>query len=329
MSKGFPNRCGLYNPENEHDNCGIGFVTQIKGIKSHDIVKKGLEVLINMTHRGAESADNITGDGAGILIQIPHKLILSKGINVPEEGQYGTGLLFLPQIVRERQVCEKILIDTVIEEGLDVIDLHDVSVDNSILGEIAKSTEPFIRQIYITGRLEQDDLERKLYLIRKQAENRIRNLDIKEKNTFYIPSLSSRIIIYKGMFMPDQLSGYFTDLRDPVMESAIALVHSRFSTNTFPTWDLAQPFRFLSHNGEINTIRGNRMWMGARESLMNSGLFGKDLQKLFPIIEPEKSDSASLDNALEFLVLTGKTLPHALSMLIPESFNDKTLFRTA
>jgi glutamate synthase (NADPH/NADH) large chain len=323
MSKGFPNKSGLYNPENEHDNCGIGFVTQIKGIRSHDIVKKGLEVLINMTHRGAESADNITGDGAGILIQIPHKLILSKGINVPEEGQYGTGLLFLPQIVRERQVCEKILIDAIIEEGLDVIDLHDVSVDNSTLGEIARSAEPFIRQIYVSGRLEQDDLERKLYLIRKLAENRIRNLNIKEKNTFYIPSLSSRVMIYKGMFMPDQLPGYFTDLRDPAMESAIALVHSRFSTNTFPTWDLAQPFRFLSHNGEINTIRGNRMWMGARESLMNSGLFGKDLQKLFPIIEPEKSDSASLDNALEFLVLTGKSLPHALSMLIPESFNDK------
>lgn len=323
MSKGFPNRCGLYNPENEHDNCGIGFVTQIKGIRSHDIVIKGLEVLINMTHRGAESADNITGDGAGILIQIPHKLILSKGINVPEEGQYGTGLLFLPKLVRERQACEKILIDTIIEEGLDVIDLHDVTVDNSTLGEIAGSTEPFIRQIYVTGRLEQDDLERKLYLIRKQAENRIRNLDIKEKNTFYIPSLSTRIMIYKGMFMPDQLPAYFKDLRDQAMESAIALVHSRFSTNTFPTWDLAQPFRFLAHNGEINTIRGNRMWMGARESLMNSGLFGKDLQKLFPIIEPEKSDSASLDNALEFLVLTGKTLPHALSMLIPESFNDK------
>ncbi|MBN2215036.1 MAG: glutamate synthase subunit alpha, partial [Bacteroidales bacterium] len=323
MGKGFPKVQGLYNPEYEHDGCGIGFVTQIKGVSSHAIVKKGLEVLINMTHRGAESADNITGDGAGILIQVPHKLILSGGINVPEEGQYGTGLLFLPQIVRERQVCEKILIDTIIEEGLDVVDLHDVSVDNSTLGEIAKSTEPFIRQIYVTGTLEQDDLERKLYLIRKQAENRIRNLGIKEKNTFYIPSLSSRIMIYKGMFMPDQLPGYFTDLRDPAMESAIALVHSRFSTNTFPTWDLAQPFRFLAHNGEINTIRGNRMWMGARESLMNSGLFGKDLKKLFPVIEPEKSDSASLDNALEFLVLTGKTLPHALSMLIPESFNDK------
>jgi glutamate synthase (NADPH/NADH) large chain len=323
MSKGFPRAQGLYNSENEHDGCGIGFVTQIKGIRSHDIVRKGLEVLINMTHRGAESADNITGDGAGILIQIPHKLILSKGIDVPDEGQYGTGLLFLPQSVKDRQLCEKILIDTILEEGLDVIDLHDVVVDNSTLGDIAKSSEPFIRQIYVTGRFEQDDLERKFYLIRKQAENKIRNSNIGEKDAFYIPSLSSKVMIYKGMFMPNQLPQYFTDLRDPGIESAIALVHSRFSTNTFPTWDLAQPFRFLAHNGEINTIRGNRMWMGARESLMSTGLFGEDLKKLFPVIEPDKSDSASLDNALEFLVLTGKTLPHALSMLIPESFNDK------
>ena len=323
MSNGFPKATGLYNPENEHDGCGIGFVTQIKGIRSHDIVKKGLEVLINMTHRGAESADNLTGDGAGILLQIPHKLILSKGIQVPDEGQYGTGLLFLPQSEKDRLYCEKVLIDTIIEEELDVISIHDVNTDNSILGEIARSTEPYIRQIYVTGKFEQDDLERKLYLVRKQAETKIRHSNIKEKDVFYIPSLSTKVMIYKGMFMPGQLPQYFGDLRDPGIESAIALVHSRFSTNTFPTWDLAQPFRFLAHNGEINTIRGNRMWMGARESLMSTGLFGDDLKKLFPVIEPDKSDSASLDNALEFLVLTGKSLPHALSMLIPESFNDK------
>ncbi len=323
MSKGFPKAQGLYNPANEHDGCGIGFVTQIKGIKSHSIVQKGLEVLVNMTHRGAEGSDNISGDGAGILIQIPHNLITSKGIKVPQEGQYGTGLVFLPQTQKERQLCEKILIDTILEEGLDVIDFQDVPIDNSILGEIAKSTEPFMRQIYITGKFEQEDIERKLYIIRKQAENKVRNSNIKGKDSFYLPSLSTKIMIYKGMFMPGQLGLYFADLRNPNIDSAIALIHSRFSTNTFPTWDLAQPFRFLAHNGEINTIKGNRMWMGARESLMNSSIFGDDLKKLFPVIEPNKSDSASLDNALEFLVLTGKTLPHALSMLIPESWNDK------
>ncbi len=323
MSKGFPKAKGLYSPANEHDSCGIGFVTQIKGIKSHDIVKKGLEVLINMTHRGAEGADNVTGDGAGILIQMPHKLILSKGIKVPAEGHYGTGIVFLPQGDKERRQCERILIDTLVEEGLDVIDFQDVQVDSSVLGEISRSTEPFMRQIYVTGRYEQDELERKLYIARKQSENKVRNSNIHDKKAFYIPSLSSKVMIYKGMFMPKQLPQYFNDLRDNLMESAIALVHSRFSTNTFPTWDLAQPFRFLSHNGEINTIKGNRMWMGARESLLKTELFQGDLKKLFPIIEPNKSDSASLDNALEFLVLTGKSMPHALSMLIPESWNDK------
>ncbi len=323
MVKGFPKAQGLYNPGNEHDNCGIGFVTQIKGIKSHDIVIKGLDVLINMTHRGAESADNVSGDGAGILIQIPHKFILKKGIKVPKPGQYGTGLVFLPEDEKERKQCEKILIDTCIEEGLDVIDITDVETDSSVLGEISGNTEPFIRQIFVTGNYEQDELERKLYIARKQTEKKVRDSGIPDKTAFYIPSLSSKVFIYKGMLTPDQVGKYFTDLGDPDMESAIALVHSRFSTNTFPTWDLAQPFRFLAHNGEINTIKGNRMWMAARESLMKTELFGDDLKKLFPIIEPDKSDSSSLDNALEFLVLTGKSIPHALSMLIPESWNDK------
>jgi glutamate synthase (NADPH/NADH) large chain len=314
---------GLYDPSTEKDSCGIGFVANIKGIKSHDIIKRGIEVLENMSHRGAESADNASGDGAGILIQIPHKFILSKGIKVPDEGKYATGLVFLPQGVSERASCEKLLIETLVAEGLDVIDFHDVQVDNSILGDIAKNSEPFIRQIYVTGNFEQDELERRLYISRKQAENKIWNSSIRKKEVFYIPSLSSKVMIYKGMLTSHQLSQYFIDLKNPMIESAIALIHSRFSTNTFPTWDLAQPFRFLAHNGEINTISGNRMWMSARESLMKTELFGDDLKKLFPIIEPDKSDSASLDNALEFLVLTGKSLPHALSMLIPESWNDK------
>lgn len=322
-SKGLPGNLGLYDPEEEHDSCGIGFVAQIKGVKSHDIIKKGLEVLENMSHRGAESADNVTGDGAGILVQIPHKLILSKGINVPDEGKYVTGLVFLPKEKTERQQCENILADTIKDEGLVLIDFIDVGKDNSILGEISKNDEPFIKQIFITVQCEQEELERKAYILRKLTENKIRNSDIPNKKAFYIPSLSSKVMIYKGMFTSHQLGKYYSDLNNTLIESAIALVHSRFSTNTFPTWDLAQPFRFLAHNGEINTIRGNRKWMNARESLMKSDLFGDDLKKLFPVIEPDKSDSASLDNVLEFLVLTGKSLPHALSMLIPESWNDK------
>ncbi|MGD2033994.1 MAG: glutamate synthase large subunit [Bacteroidales bacterium] len=324
MAKGFPKAQGLYSPENEHDSCGIGFVTQIKGIKSHDIIKRGIEVLVNMTHRGAESADNLSGDGAGILIQLPHSFYKAKGINVPGAGKYGSGLIFFPRNQKSRQICEQIVIDTAVSEGLDIIDLVDVEVDNSVLGEISKSSEPLVRQIFVTGNFaEQDELERKLYIMRKLIEKQVRESKLKDREDFYIPSLSSKIFIYKGMFTPDQVDKYFTDLRDPSMESAIALVHSRFSTNTFPTWSLAQPFRFLAHNGEINTVKGNRLWMSARESILKTQLFGEDLKKLFPIIEPDMSDSASLDNALEFLVLTGKTLPHALSMLIPESFNDK------
>jgi len=320
---GLPGKQGLYDPAMERDNCGIGFVAQIKGIKSHDIIHRGLEVLENMSHRGAESSDNVTGDGAGILIQLPHSFIVSKGIPVPQEGRYGTGLVFLPQNPGERTRCEEILAGCLQAEGLSVISFQDVQVDSSVLGEISRSSEPYIRQIFVSGKMEQDELERRLYIARKQAENFVRQTEMNEKGMFYLPSLSTKVLIYKGMFTSHQLRLYYNDLRNPKLTSAIALIHSRFSTNTFPTWDLAQPFRYLGHNGEINTIRGNRMWMGARESLMRSGLFGDDLRKVFPVIEPDKSDSASLDNVLEFLVLTGKTLPHALSMLIPESWNDK------
>jgi len=323
ISKGLPKRKGLYDPSEEHDSCGIGFVANIKGIKSHDIINRGLEVLENMSHRGAESADNVTGDGAGILIQIPHSFFLSKGIKLPGEGKYAAGLVFLPQNENNRNSCEKILIDSLVTEGLDVIGFRDVPVDNSILGEISRSSEPYIRQIFVTGNLEQDELERKLYIARKQAEKKVREASFPDRNAFYLPSLSSKVMIYKGMFTSHQLRQYYIDLHDTKLESAIALIHSRFSTNTFPTWDLAQPFRYLGHNGEINTIKGNRMWMSARESLMKTGVLGEDLKKIFPVIEPSKSDSASLDNVLEFLVMTGKSLPHALSMLIPESWNDR------
>jgi glutamate synthase (NADPH/NADH) large chain len=316
-------RYGLYNPENEHDSCGIGFVAHIKGHKSHEIIQRGLEILINMAHRGAEGADNRTGDGAGITIQIPHDFYAYQGINIPNPGEYGTGLVFLPKLEKQANWCRERFLKVIKEEGLQFIEFREVPMDNSGLGKIAISSEPSILQVFISAELEQDELERKLYIVRKKIEREVRNSNLSYKETFYIPSLSTKVLVYKGMFAPNQLPAYYSDFSDNRLKSAIALVHSRFSTNTFPKWDLAQPFRYIAHNGEINTIRGNRLWMHARESLLKSELFGNDLRKLFPIIEPGKSDSASLDNVLEFLVMTGRTIPHALSMLIPESWNDK------
>lgn len=323
MWKGFPDKSGLYNPENEHDSCGIGFVAHIKGQKSGEIIRRGLEVLLNMSHRGAESADNTTGDGAGITIQIPHRFLVSKGISLPDPGEYGTGIIFLPSDKEERKAIEQWFYRIAEEENLTISAFRDVPVNSSVLGEIARRSEPVIRQVFITGDYEQDELERKLYIFRKRIENEVRNSGLRQSSYFYVNSLSTRTLVYKGLFTPVQLRDYYPDLSDPSMESAIALIHSRFSTNTFPTWDLAQPFRYLSHNGEINTIKGNRLWMKAREALLQSQLFGKDLEKLFPVIEPGKSDSASLDNVFEFLVMTGRTMPHAITMLVPESFNDK------
>ncbi len=318
-----PQKTGLYNPQNEHDSCGIGFVAHIKGQKSHDILKRGLGVLFNMAHRGAESADNKTGDGAGITLQIPYELIDSFGYDLPENNIYGTGLLFLPKIGEEAEWCKDALRKIIKSENLRFISYRQVPVNANVLGEIALSTEPYIEQVFIAGNYEQEELERKLYIVRKRIENDVRNSKLKQKTMFHIPSLSSRVIIYKGMFTPEQLEKYYLDFKDERFKTAIALVHSRFSTNTFPTWDLAQPFRYIAHNGEFNTIKGNRLWMHARESLFKSELFENDLQKLFPVIEPDKSDSASFDNALEFLVQTGRSIPHALSMLIPESWNAK------
>jgi glutamate synthase (NADPH/NADH) large chain len=319
----FPEKQGLYDPLNEHDSCGIGFVAHIKGLKSNEIIRRGLEVLKNMGHRGATNADNTSGDGAGILIQVPHDFIVKQGIVVPSPGKYGTGLVFLPVIAKEARLCEAVLEKHFKEEGLELIGYRDVPVDSSVVGEIAHGSEPVIRQVFVKANLEQDALERKLYLARKLTEKEIRESSLKGKDSFYIPSLSSKVMIYKGMLTPEQLRTYFLDLNDPEMRSAIALIHSRFSTNTFPTWDLAQPFRMMAHNGEINTITGNRLWMHARESLLKSEVFGEDLKKLLPVIEPGKSDSASLDNVLEFLLMNGRTIPHAICMLIPESFNDK------
>jgi len=324
MVKGFPQKEGMYNPENEHDNCGIGFVTHIKGVPSHVIVEKGFEVLQNMDHRGARGADDASGDGAGILMQIPHEFIKEVlKVDVSEKGEYGTGLIFLPKIEKEANTCLEILANTIKEEGLDLVAFRDVPVDSSVLGTISKTTEPLIKQVFIKATLEQDELERKLYMVRKLTEKRVSALGMSQQEVFYILSLSSKTIIYKGMFTPHQLRAYYPDLQHPRFKSAIALVHSRFSTNTFPTWALAQPFRLLAHNGEINTIKGNRLWTHAREGLLKSDVFGEDLEKILPVIEEGKSDSASFDNVLEFLHMTGRSLDHAMCMMIPESFNEK------
>ncbi len=317
-----PKQQGLYRQEFEHGNCGIGFVAHIKGKKSHSIIRQGLDILTNMTHRGAEGADSKTGDGAGVLIQVPRDFYLMQGYSLPPEGQFGTGLVFLPQDPEDSSRCREILCDIIKEEGVNLIGFRPVPRNNSVLGEISRAAEPDIVQILLEADIPQEDLERKLYIIRKLTENKIRSSDLKQKSFFYIPSLSTKVLVYKGMLTSIQLGEYFLDLVDEHLQSAIALVHSRFSTNTFPSWDLAQPFRMLGHNGEINTIKGNRFWMEARESILKSDKLG-DLSRLYPIIEPDKSDSASLDNVLEFLVMSGKSIPYAMSVLIPESANDK------
>ena len=306
---------GLYRAENEHDACGVGMIVNIHGNKSHELVDSALKVLENMKHRGAEGADNKTGDGAGIMLQIPHEFILLQGIPVPEKGHYGTGLVFLPKDEAEQQTILSVFIEEVEREGLQLMHVRAVPTNSAILGKDALETEPAVKQVFVTG-ADPQTLERKLYIVRKKVEKRVTNKD------FYICSLSSKNIVYKGMLSSTQLREYFPDLTQPYFTSGLAIVHSRFSTNTFPTWGLAQPFRLLAHNGEINTIRGNRVWMEARESVLSTDVLG-DVKDIRPIIQPNMSDSASLDNVLEFLVMSGLSLPHAMAMLVPESFNDK------
>ena len=307
---------GLYDPAYEHDACGVGMIVDIHGNKSHELVDSALKVLENMKHRGAEGADNKTGDGAGIMLQIPHEFILLQGIPVPEKGKYGTGLVFLPKDEQLQAEMLSVIIEEVEREGLNLMHLRNVPVNSAILGKDALATEPDIKQIFITGAQDVDNLERTLYLIRKKIERRIHHKD------FYIVSLSNKNIVYKGMLSSMQVREYFPDLTQPYFTSGLAVVHSRFSTNTFPTWSLAQPFRLLAHNGEINTIRGNRAWMEARESVLSTPTLG-DIRQIQPIIQQGMSDSASLDNVLEFFVMSGLSLPHAMAMLVPESFNDK------
>lgn len=317
-----PKQLGLYEASHEHDACGVGMLVNIQGGKSHELVESALKVLENMRHRGAEGADNKTGDGAGIMLQIPHEFILLQGIPVPEKGKYGTGLLFLPKDGKDQAAILSVIIEEIEKDGLTLMHLRNVPTCPEILGEAALANEPDIKQIFITGFTESETADRRLYIIRKRIENRIRKSDIPTREDFYIVSLSTKNIVYKGMLSSLQLRNYFPDLTNSYFTSGLALVHSRFSTNTFPTWGLAQPFRLLAHNGEINTIRGNRGWMEARESVLSSPALG-DIREIRPIVQPGMSDSASLDNVLEFLLMSGLSLPHAMAMLVPESFNEK------
>jgi glutamate synthase domain-containing protein 2/glutamate synthase domain-containing protein 1/glutamate synthase domain-containing protein 3 len=329
MSEPFlqPEKQGLYDPAFEHDACGVGFVVDLKSRKSHAIVENALTILVNLEHRGACGCEPNTGDGAGILLQMPHKFLVEAAakerITLPKEGEYGVGMVFLPREEQGRRHCERFFERVVRDEGQEVLGWRTVPTNNEPIGPTAKAAEPVIRQIFIRMKsgLMGDDLlayERKLYVIRKRIENEIRKSNVAHKAMFYVPSLSCRTLVYKGMLNAVQVGPYFPDLSDPLMETALALVHSRFSTNTFPNWARAHPYRYLAHNGEINTLRGNINWMHARESLLASGLFGDDIYKILPVIDPAGSDSAMFDNVLEMLVLTGRSLPHAMMMMIPE-----------
>ncbi|HYX90897.1 MAG TPA: glutamate synthase central domain-containing protein, partial [Myxococcaceae bacterium] len=318
-------RRGLYDPETEHDACGVGFVAHIKGEKSRAIVEDALELLKRLSHRAATGADPDTGDGAGILLQIPHRFFkregLRLGFEMPKRRCYGVGQVFLPADPAARAACEQILEEAAHQEGQRVIGWRDVPVEPSNLGRIARAVLPVIRQVLIARRrVVPSAFERKLYVIRKLAENRIRERGVDPEGRFHVASLSGETIVYKGLLLPRQLPNFYPDLSDPDMVSAIALVHSRFSTNTFPTWDLAHPFRYIAHNGEINTLRGNRNWFNSRRTQLQSAKFGGSLDRLHPIIVPGKSDSAQFDNMLELLVLGGRSLPHAIMMMIPEAW---------
>jgi len=329
---GLPKAQGLYDPRHEHDACGIGFVANISGEKSHDIVTKGIEILINLAHRGACGCDPQTGDGAGVLIQIPHAFFEGEcsrlGFPLPSPGEYGVGMVFLPVEPHERMSCEAIVEEIVRDEGLAVLGWRDTPVNANTIGRLARSTQPYIEQIFIKRAygMNEDALERKLYVIRKRAEKEVAATSLREKSFFYVPSLSCRTIVYKGLLLAPQIANFYLELSNSEVRSGLCLVHQRFSTNTFPTWHLAHPYRYICHNGEINTLRGNVNWMQARTSVLASPLFGDDIKKLEPIIAPGGSDSANLDNAVELLLLAGRSLPHVMEMLIPQAWlNDPTM----
>ena len=321
-----PQPQGLYHPRDEHDACGIGLVANIRGEKSHEIIRKGLEVLINLTHRGAAGCDPETGDGAGILIQVPHAFFAREcadlGMTLPEPGAYGVAMCFLPVEKHNRLLCEGIFERIAQEEGLTLLGWRDTPVNGDAIGREARRSQPYIEQLFL-GRpqgLDEDAFERLLYRVRRRTENEIAASDIEDKETFYVPSCSCRTIIYKGLMLAPQIEKFYFELANPLVTSALALIHQRFSTNTFPSWKLAHPYRYVAHNGEINTIRGNISWMNARQSVLRSSLFDDKIDQLYPIIVPGGSDSASIDNAVEFLYQSGRSLPHVMAMLIPEAW---------
>ncbi|MBL8443683.1 MAG: glutamate synthase subunit alpha, partial [Zoogloeaceae bacterium] len=323
-----PQKQGLYDPVNEHDACGVGFVAHIKGKKSHEIVSRGLEILKNLDHRGAVGADPLQGDGAGILIQIPDQLyreeLATNGVVLPAAGEYGVGIVFMPKEQASRLACEEEIERAIRAEGQIVLGWRDVPVNHDMpMSPAVKAKEPVIRQVFV-GRgpdvMVPEALERKLYVARRRAANAIMSLKLKHGQEFYFVSMSTRTVNYKGLLLATQVGEYYLDLLDPRAVSALALVHQRFSTNTFPKWNLAHPFRYIAHNGEINTLRGNYNWMRAREKGVSSPLLGADLEKIWPLIYPGQSDSAAFDNALELLVMSGYSLAHAMMMMIPEAW---------
>ena len=329
---GSPARQGLYDPAHEHDACGVGFIANIKNRKSHDLVANGIRILDNLAHRGAVGSDPLAGDGAGILIQLPENLFRDEAkrlsFALPAYGQYGVGMVFLPRNAETRRECEAAITHFIAAEGQTLLGWRDVPVDSTVLGESIKPIEPVIRQFFVArggNCANADALERKLYVIRKQSHATVRAKKLPEGAAFYIASLSTRTVIYKGMVIPERLALYYKDLKDERTESALALVHARFSTNTFPSWELAHPFRFLAHNGEINTLRGNINWMMARRHSMTSKLLGEDLAKLWPLIGDGNSDSATLDNCLELLIAGGYPMVHSLMMMIPEAWSENAL----
>ena len=325
-----PENQGLYNRRNEKDACGVGFVAHIKGKKSHSIISQGLTLLTNLTHRGATGYDPKLGDGAGLLMQMPDAFMRSEAaklnINLPEAGQYAVGNLFLPQDTKNRATVEALITNIIVEENQTCLGWRDVPVDNSNIAQAARDVEPCMRQVFVGSQAsDQTTFERKCFVIRKRIEHAVKALNLKDNAAFYVPSFSSRTIVYKGMLLANEVGVYFRDLTDERVVSALALVHQRFSTNTFPTWDLAHPFRMIAHNGEINTVQGNVNWMAARHATMKSALLGEDLDKLWPLIAENQSDSACFDNCLELLVAGGYSLPHAMMMLIPEAWNNNAL----
>src|SRR5262249_12026041 len=329
-----PGATALYDPRNEHDACGVGFVVDIKGRKSHAIIEKGLQVLLNLLHRGACGCEANTGDGAGVLVQMPDRFLRKVtgplGFALPAAGQYGAGLIFLPRDRAERDELRALVERIVHENGHAVLGWRQVPGDDSSLGASARAAKPIIEQVFIAdckrSPSEEDAarrarLERALHIIRQQVEHAADRLTLAGRGAFYVVSLSANTLIYKGMLTADQIAPTFPDLTDPDMESALALVHQRFSTNTFPSWPLAHPYRYIAHNGEINTLRGNINWMRAREGLLRSPLFGDDLRKILPVIREGGSDTATFDNVLELLVMAGRSLPHAVLMMIPEPWS--------